>query len=163
MMNGRLAGPGSYCLLLEPVTPGTRVAVGAIGKLDVQRRLYVYLGSARGPGGLAARLGHHLGLSSAAHWHMDYLRRHCRVRGSWVRSGRRNFEHLWSQRISALPQAEMPLPGFGASDCGCTAHLVSLPARFSIRAIGAVLKADDSGATLDYLSLQQLRRMGHTE
>ena len=62
---------GAYALLIaldEPlrVHAGARDATLAPG-------LYVYCGSARGPGGLAARLARHMRRDKRAHWHVDQL------------------------------------------------------------------------------------------
>jgi len=65
-------GKGLYLLLLEldhvidPVIAGQRLALGP--------GLYVYVGSACGPGGLRARLARHLcGRRRRLHWHIDKL------------------------------------------------------------------------------------------
>lgn len=140
--------PGVYALLLvlhEPIT----LNVGRLGEAFFPAGDYVYLGSARGPGGLRARLGRHLrsGKSRRAtprpHWHIDHLRRRADVFGYCYRvlhseghpaemssdSHPGSFECAWSQAVGALPGAHIPLPRFGASDCrsGCAAHLVAFP------------------------------------
>ncbi len=32
-------------------------------------------------------------------------------------------EHEWALALSALPQFQIPVPGFGSSDCNCVSHL----------------------------------------
>ncbi|MDJ0720189.1 MAG: GIY-YIG nuclease family protein [Desulfobacterales bacterium] len=87
---------------------------------------YAYVGRAFGPGGLAARLAHHLGRPAAPHWHIDYLRARAGVREIWHARTRPADEHQWAQALAAIRGAEMPIHGFGSSDCGCPSHLVRL-------------------------------------
>ena len=50
--------PGTYALLLE-ATAIQDVPIGKLGVLHMLPGIYVYVGSALGPGGLAARVGRH--------------------------------------------------------------------------------------------------------
>jgi hypothetical protein len=52
------AEPGTYALLLTATAP-LEVVVGRLGACRLPAGHYVYVGSAHGPGGLAARLTHH--------------------------------------------------------------------------------------------------------
>lgn len=115
------AAPGSYLLVLE-LAGAKRIRVGALGRLALAPGYYAYLGSAFGPGGLAARLAHHLRRTGTPHWHIDYLRRHAEPREIWLIEGAR-CEHRWAAEAAALPAASIPGARFGASDCGCPAHL----------------------------------------
>jgi len=125
---------GVYALLLVLIEPVT-LNVGRLGEAPFPAGDYVYLGSARGPGGLRARLERHIqGDTSKPHWHIDYLRRRAVVYGYYYQvlgSGAPpiSLECAWSQAVVALPGAITPLPRFGASDCsaGCAAHLVAFP------------------------------------
>ncbi len=120
--------PGTYILLLEAGSR-RRVTVGALGVLDLQPGFYVYVGSALGPGGLRGRLGHHSRHSRSPHWHVDYLRPLTALREIWFSVGASRREHLWAGVLARSTRATIPLTGFGASDCGCAAHLF----RFSQR------------------------------
>ncbi len=122
------AAPGSYALLLWISGPG-RVPAGRLGALAVAAGWYLYLGSALGPGGLAARCRHHLGLAARPHWHLDYLRPLGQVAEIWVRPGPERWEHAWAELLAGWPGATRPFPGFGASDCRCLSHLVRFPER----------------------------------
>ena len=114
--------PGTYALLLSSTTDDT-IRVGRLGKLPLQRGFYVYVGSAHGPGGVRSRLAHHLRPCRRPHWHIDYLRPKTRVEDIWVSYGPRLREHEWARRLGEMPEASMPLAGFGSSDCGCKSHL----------------------------------------
>lgn len=120
------AAPGSYALHLRLAQPLTGLAVGRLGIFDFLPGDYIYLGSARGPGGLRARLAHHARSANRPHWHVDTLRRHAQLVGAWTAQGEQPLECAWSQALSSLPGATLPAPGFGAADCrrGCLAHLV---------------------------------------
>ena len=127
---------GSYALWLN-LSQTHDLTIGRLGTFTFSAGDYIYLGSARGPGGLWARLGRHLRGDGKPHWHIDGLREMASVRGFgyWVH-GRRDTiyrvsttECTWSQSLSSIPKASIPVPGFGASDCrsGCAAHLVYFP------------------------------------
>jgi len=54
--------PGTYALVLR-LARATTIHVGALGAVDFAPGWYVYVGSALGPGGLAARVNRHLSRS----------------------------------------------------------------------------------------------------
>ena len=120
--------PGTYILILEALSK-RRVLVGVLGTLDLEPGFYVYVGSALGSGGLRGRLAHHHRHSRSPHWHIDYMRRHTTLREIWFLVGMSRREHLWAAVLARSARVVIPLTGFGASDCGCPAHLF----RFSHR------------------------------
>jgi Uri superfamily endonuclease len=119
--------PGTYAVLLQPLQCDIRI--GRLGSLRLDGGCLIYVGSAQGPGGVAARCRHHLRSMARPRWHLDYLRPHCRITGLWVSYGNACLEHDWVRSLAALPGAAHPLAGFGASDCRqqCPAHLIHLP------------------------------------
>ncbi len=122
---------GSYVLWFY--LPGARsIEVGRLGRLSFRRGWYGYCGSAFGPGGLRARLGHHLRPSLRRHWHVDYFKSYGSLREIWWSEGK-NHEHELSRILSAVDDALIPVPGFGAADCRCPSHFVRLPRRALIR------------------------------
>lgn len=129
---------GSYALLLRLDRPLKALSVGRMGCFDFASGEYIYLGSARGPGGLLARLAHHARCTPRPHWHIDYLRRHARLLGAWAAEGQQQLECAWSQALHRLPGASLPAPGFGAADCrlGCPSHLLCCPPEL----VGQVLR-----------------------
>jgi Uri superfamily endonuclease len=112
---------GAYVLVLGCRRART-IRVGRRGEVRLRVGWYVYAGSAFGPGGLRARVGHHLRPAARPHWHIDYLRAAVRLAAVWYSRGRR-CEHEWAARIAAVPGAAVLLRGFGSSDCGCETHL----------------------------------------
>jgi histidyl-tRNA synthetase len=117
------AAPGAYALWIRlaaplPVEAGGGAALLAAGD-------YLYCGSARGPGGLRARLARHmLRRDKRPHWHVDQLTGAGKLLGAWIEIG--GSECALNEALADLP---VPLPGFGSSDCKrCVAHLRFFPA-----------------------------------
>jgi HEAT repeat protein/Uri superfamily endonuclease len=120
---------GAYVLALSLEAPRT-ISIGRLGCFHLPVGWYLYSGSARGPGGLVARLKRHrrrLGPAKRAHWHIDYLREHATWSGAWVRPTSEGLECGWTRALLQLPGARIAVPGFGASDCQCPGHLVHVP------------------------------------
>jgi Uri superfamily endonuclease len=107
-----------HCRLNAPVR------IGRLGILHLHPGWYVYVGSAHGPGGLRSRLNHHCNVVEKPHWHLDYLHHHLEVKEIWCETGNRKRECAWAQYFFGLHGAEVPLKGFGASDCKCNTHLL---------------------------------------
>ncbi len=122
-----LNAKGVYALLFHVPTE-TQVLVGRLGMLRLSPGFYVYVGSARGPGGLAARISRHLRREKTLHWHIDYLTTRVLPVSVLYTAEAQASECMWAQRLLALQGAFVPLVGFGNSDCrdGCPAHLVGL-------------------------------------
>lgn len=97
--------------------------MGSLGTLDLRPGYYAYVGSGFGPGGVEARLRRHLEGGGAEHWHVDYLRRRTEPAEAWSTRDPERREHEWAAALAGLPGADVPLSGFGSSDCSCTAHL----------------------------------------
>jgi Uri superfamily endonuclease len=116
------ARPGTYVLVLSSRSTDL-IQIGKLGALQLQLGCYVYVGSALGPGGVRARLAHHVKPSRRPHWHIDYLRAHTRVEEVWYCLDTRGLEHIWAERIGLAEGASVPLAGFGSTDCRCESHL----------------------------------------
>lgn len=137
---------GSYALRLV-LTQATRVVVGKLGLYSFPAGDYLYLGSAMGPGGLCARLDHHLRAAGKPHWHIDWLRQYASLPEIWYTTRSERLECAWTQALIKVPASFIPVPGFGASDCqqGCAAHLLSFPAGISSALIEDQLRLVGSG------------------
>ena len=124
--------PGTYALLLAS-SDSRSLSIGRLGRLAVRPGWYVYVGSAFGPGGVRARLAHHRRLAARPHWHIDYLRLHAALQCVWYTYDAGRREHEWSSVLLQLPDAEVALSGFGASDCSCASHLFRFGRQPSLR------------------------------
>lgn len=113
---------GTYALILACAKSG-RIDVGRAGILELKRGYYVYVGSAFGPGGIRARIKHHLRFTAAPHWHIDYLKHHCTLRELWLEYSAVKGELNWVEKIARHKDARVPLNGFGASDSRSASHL----------------------------------------
>jgi Uri superfamily endonuclease len=119
--------PGTYALLIQ-VTAPVEITPGRPGPFRLEPGWYVYVGSALGPGGLAARVGRHLRPAGEKRprWHIDYLTAQVPVSQVVWAVGDERRECQWARWLLALPGASAPIPRFGASDCDCPAHLIRL-------------------------------------
>lgn len=114
--------PGTYVLLLESGNC-LEVKVGKLGVVRMHPGYYLYVGSALGPGGLRARLARHAREKKSHHWHIDYLVPHTHILEIWYTDDARKIEHQVVGLISSVLKVDLPLVGFGSSDCGCESHL----------------------------------------
>jgi Uri superfamily endonuclease len=139
---------GTYVLLLN-LSRSKTIQVGRLGRFRFPAGWYAYVGSAHGPGGLAARLRRHLRASKPLHWHVDYLRAYARPIETWYTAGNCACECTWAQGLAALPGAHIPAPRFGASDCRCAAHLVHFAAPPDLTAFAHAVDEPVSQERLD--------------
>lgn len=117
---------GTYALWFWLARPLT-LAAGRLGTVRLGPGAVVYVGSARGPGGLRARVGRHLRGDGRPHWHIDALTARVPVSAVWYTSSSRRLECVWAAQLRAISGAAIPIAGFGASDCTCPAHLLAIP------------------------------------
>ena len=126
--------PGAYVLVIDLEAP-LHLAISTLPAVTLAAGRYAYCGSARGPGGLAARVGRHLRRGKAVRWHVDRLTEGGRISARHLRPGGEECALL--RRLRALPGTRVPVPGFGSSDCRrCPAHLLALPTTVDLRALG---------------------------
>ncbi len=144
---GDVATQGSY-VLISRLNADTPISVGRLGLFGFGPGFYCYSGSARGPGGVEARIARHLRRRKKPHWHIDYLLQHAVVVEIWKAPSLQSLECLSVQALLGLPGARLPVPGFGSSDCTCRTHLVSLASQPSFGAFSARLRSLDARAPL---------------
>ncbi len=128
------AAPGAYALDLRLAGP-LDLAIATLGSPRLAAGRYVYVGSARGPGGIRARVGRHLAADKARRWHVDHLTGATRVTGVVGRPGANECDLVRS--LLAGRHVRVAVPGFGSSDCtaGCPAHLVAIPEDLDLEAV----------------------------
>lgn len=123
---GTVAGlpalPGAYLLVCRLAAPLKTLPDRFTGK-HLDPGWYIYAGSARGPGGIAARLGRHLDGTGKRRWHIDALTMTGAARAGFAYPG--SHECGLVTRLFASGAFTIPLPGFGSSDCRqCASHLL---------------------------------------
>jgi Uri superfamily endonuclease len=115
---------GTYLLVLHLPTART-LQVGRLGCYDLAAGFYLYVGSAFGAGGLAARLAYHMQrIKQRPHWHIDYLRAVATIHEVWTAAGADRLEDAWCRALLDTPGFQVPIRGFGASDTRAPAHLL---------------------------------------
>jgi len=110
-----------------PAVPGAYVLAVALdcAAAGLPPGRYLYCGSAKGPGGLKARLARHMRKGKAVRWHVDRIIEAGRVLGAWAFPG--GDECALAQRLAGMG-FPVPIPGFGSSDCRvCESHLLAWP------------------------------------
>lgn len=113
--------PGVYGLLLH-AKAATDIHVGALGCLTFRKGYYIYAGSARGPGGLRARLQRHLRQKKKVHWHIDRLTQQMPVIELWYVAAV-GFGECGLAALCDEYEGASPVDRFGSSDCRCRSHL----------------------------------------
>ena len=135
------------------------IAIGSLGIMNIEPGVYLYLGSAFGPGGLRARLSRHAARSKVQRWHIDYLRPRVSLVCAWFSTSTLHLEHDWAARALVLATGRIPLPRFGASDCSCPSHLIRFPVSDSNRCSIRDTLADSSADSFGQLEASQLRSL----
>ena len=98
---------------------------------------YIYVGSARQPGGIRARCRRHLTRGKARRWHIDWITEEAAaVRAAAMVAA---AECTILGTLLTMPGMSVPVPGFGSSDCrSCPAPFPVGQGRFLIRSRNAV-------------------------
>ena len=106
---------GTY-VLLALLPRMKRLEIGRLGTYDIIPGFYAYVGSAFGPGGLLARVHHHLEPVAQPHWHIDYLLAHAEPVEVWYALSDRKLERALAEVLERSSSFRMPIPRFGTSD-----------------------------------------------
>jgi Uri superfamily endonuclease len=135
--DGLPAAAGAYLLVVDLLRPATLTLSGRAPVVLGEGR-YLYAGSARGPGGIRARVGRHLKGAKTIRWHVDRLTNLAGVSAIIAYPG--GDECALTDAARALTGAAIPAPGFGSSDCSaCPAHLIAIPDSLEIEALPGLL------------------------
>jgi len=116
--------PGVYTFVFE-ILEKRRISVGSLLYIDFDEGLYVYVGSARGPGGLRKRIARHASKQKRVRWHIDYLTvdPHVVPRAAVYAVTEDDLEE---EIARALMESRIMVPtvkGFGCSDKKSFTHL----------------------------------------
>jgi Uri superfamily endonuclease len=122
---------GTYVVVFR-LDRATRVVVGALGERRFARGYHLYVGSAKGAGGLRARIGRHLRREKPTRWHVDYLSVVAEPREMWLWQNGERIEREVAIVLGERLRASTP--GFGSSDDDRPTHLFHAPTRRELRA-----------------------------
>lgn len=124
------------------------IQVGKLAPLNICKGYYVYIGSALGPGGVTARLKHHIKISKRPHWHLDYLRAETGFYEAYGLYSPERKECEWAQLTAMAEAVSEPMYGFGSTDCQCSTHLFYFSSYVkTIRAIRKISKISKTDVT----------------
>lgn len=126
---------GAYILQIDLVAPLEITIKGKKAMIGPGR--YLYCGSAKGPGGVEARVARHRRQEKKLHWHIDQIT--TKVRPSGVGMSQDLSECDFVEALLTLEKTEIVISGFGSSDCrACPAHFVKVPKSFDYLSLGLV-------------------------
>lgn len=101
---------------------GKSLQIGKLGAWELLPGYYYYVGTAQQ--NLQSRVERHLRKEKTLHWHIDYLLDVAEVTQVYIWPGTREMECMLGEKMQIFPAAQIPVPGFGASDCNCLSHLL---------------------------------------
>jgi len=118
---------GIYTLLII-LSRDISVKIGCLGRVNLERGAYGYVGSGFGlaSSSIEGRLMRHFHGGNKKHWHIDHLlcNPHARPVAAIFSETRGASECSLARKILSDGRARVALRGFGASDCTCEGHLV---------------------------------------
>jgi Uri superfamily endonuclease len=131
--------PGSYGLIMELESP-LALSVSSLQTKTLAAGRYLYAGSAKGSGGINARVRRHLKKDKPLHWHIDRLTKVADVCGVLVLPGGRECSII--DALAGVSGVFHPAPGFGGSDCrNCPSHLLQFSDGLDVSSlVGTILR-----------------------
>lgn len=148
---------GTYLLILR-LQKDRRIRIGKLGLQQLTAGFFGYVGSAFGPGGLRARLNHHLRTAARPRWHIDYLRKAAAVEQIWFSTEDRQQEHAWASLLKCMSGIDIPVDNFGATDCRCRSHLFRFVRKPSFVRFARALNREMPGIAPDRISRIRLTK-----
>jgi Uri superfamily endonuclease len=125
-LSGAAPAPSRLYVILTRVPRRSRLAVGSLGTVTLERGWYGYVGSAARA--RDARVARHLARAKPLRWHADCLFAAFPADRAWLVDGA-DGECELAGALEALPGAERRPRRFGAGDCRCAGHLVHFTRR----------------------------------
>ncbi len=115
-------GPGAYLLLLH-LPDGLLMPGGRHAGARLPAGWTLYAGSARGAGGLRARVSRHLRRDKPKRWHADWITPEARSAFAMCFMDRGECDIVAA--LSSTGWFDFPVPGLGSSDCrACVSHVL---------------------------------------
>ncbi len=117
---------GAYVLVIE-IPADLILQNKRFTGIVLPKGIYLYCGSAKGPGGIAARVKRHCKRNKKPHWHVDELTSNGAGRVVSVLAVPGGDECALRAQLQGT-SINVPVPGFGSSDCiNCPSHLIHIP------------------------------------
>ncbi len=114
---------GAYVLVLR-LNETIHIKFSRVASDQLMPGWYVYVGSARGSGGISARVKRHFRYEKTAHWHIDRLTVHAVEMAALAVADGHECE-LVDKLIVSL-RFKVGAAGFGCTDCSrCESHLLT--------------------------------------
>lgn len=114
---------GVYALFVN-LEDSRTVEVGALGEIEFEPGLYVYVGSAMNSA--EKRLERHFSEVENTHWHIDYFTSAAEPVDYFILPESSDYECILSEIMGEIGE---PVEKFGASDCNCSSHLYRVSSR----------------------------------
>jgi sugar fermentation stimulation protein A len=114
---------GSYLLILS-LEKKENIQVGKLGKVNLKKGYYIYVGSAMA--NLSKRMERHRHLIKKHHWHIDELRVVAQFHSVVAIRSSDKLECEIAKTMSKI--TEWSVAGFGSTDCSCESHLYGMSA-----------------------------------
>lgn len=111
---------GGVYLLEIQLLENSKMVIGKLGQFTFHPGYYYYIGTAQK--NLSQRLSRHLRKEKKMHWHIDYFLQLADICQIYVWPAAKELECLLTSYILRLPGVQIPVNGFGASDCQCPSH-----------------------------------------
>lgn len=121
-----LGAPGIYILVIN-VSKRICLDIESLNRPCIDAGLYGYIGSARGPGGIGARLRHHLRRDKERlWWHIDYLttKQEAVPLLAIYANTQDDVERKFAETLLAIDCWQVAVPGFGSTDKKTLSHLL---------------------------------------
>ena len=128
---------GGVYILKAKLEKKVEIKVGALGKKTFKPGYYFYAGTAQR--NLKARIKRHFSSEKKMHWHIDYLLAEAEIEKDFVFELPGEGECFLAQNLISHG-GEIPVDGFGASDCSCGSHLVYFPLKTGSKIVEELIK-----------------------
>ena len=117
-------GPGAYVLMLA-LERSMPLRIVTLPRIHLPPGRYAYVGSAKGRGGMRARVRRHLRTQTKAHWHIDHLTTAALIVEILAFPDADECDVV--EQLLRRRRTTTPIAGFGSTDCKrCEAHLLAL-------------------------------------
>ncbi len=112
---------GIYLLVIE-LNRDKKIKIGALGNINFSEGYYYYVGSAQN--NLQNRIERHSRSDKNFHWHIDYFLDESALIDYYTLLAEKRFECKLFNYLKENDRMQIPVIGFGSSDCKCPAHFL---------------------------------------